>query len=127
MSGHSVHPDPEKNLMELDPRKFAISPSLTLVSQLGGAFHAASCRKLLSIKEAFCLAQASRKIAVQGMKTEDFTATTASLLHGTRGTPLHNTGFPEEDIGECHWPCSMSPRQTSSDKEEGSQTAATSL
>ena len=51
VSGHSVHPDPEKNLMDLDPHKFAISPSLTLLSQLGGAFHATSCRNLLSIVE----------------------------------------------------------------------------
>ena len=89
--------------MELDPYKFAISPSLTLVNQLGGAFHATSCGIYYrSWKEAFWLAQTLRKITVQGMKPGDFTATTASLLHGTRETPLQNTGFPEEEIGECH-------------------------
>ena len=51
LSGHSVHFDPEKNLMELDPHKFAISPSILLVNQIGGAFHATSCRNLLSIVE----------------------------------------------------------------------------
>ena len=51
LSGHSVHFDPEKNLMELDPHKFAIPPSILLVSQIGGAFHATSCRNLLSIVE----------------------------------------------------------------------------
>ena len=44
--------------MELDPRKFAISPSLTLVNHLGGAFHATSCRNLLSIVERGILAGA---------------------------------------------------------------------
>ena len=51
LSGHTVHYDPEKNLMELDPHKFAISPSLSLVNQIGGAYHATSCRNLLSIVE----------------------------------------------------------------------------
>ena len=37
--------------MELDPHKFAISPSLSLVNQIGGAYHATSCRNLLSIVE----------------------------------------------------------------------------
>ena len=37
--------------MELDPNKFAISPSLSLVNQIGGAYHATSCRNLLSIVE----------------------------------------------------------------------------
>ena len=37
--------------MDLDPRKFAISPSISLVNQIGGAFHATSCRNLLSIVE----------------------------------------------------------------------------
>ena len=32
LSGHTV---PEKNLMELDPHKFAISPSLSPVNQIG--------------------------------------------------------------------------------------------
>ena len=35
LSGHTVHYDPEKNLMELDPHKFAISPSLSPVNQIG--------------------------------------------------------------------------------------------
>ena len=51
VSGHTVHYDPEKNLMELDPHKFAISPSLSLVNQVGGAYHATSCRNLRSIVE----------------------------------------------------------------------------
>ena len=51
LSRHTVHYDPEKNLMELDPHKFAISPSLSLVNQIGGAYHATSCRNLLSIVE----------------------------------------------------------------------------
>ena len=51
LSGHTVHYEPEKNLMELDPHKFAISPSLSLVNQIGGAYHATSCRNLLPIVE----------------------------------------------------------------------------
>ena len=51
LSGHTVHYDPAKNLMELDPRKFAICPPLSLVNQIGGAFHATSCRNLFSIVE----------------------------------------------------------------------------
>ena len=51
LSGHTVHYDPEKNLMEIDPRKFAISPSLSLVNQIRGAYHATSCRNLLPIVE----------------------------------------------------------------------------
>ena len=51
LSGHTVHYDPEKNLMELDPHKFAISPSMSLVNQIGGAYHATSCRNLLPIVE----------------------------------------------------------------------------
>ena len=47
----TVHHDPAKNLMELDPRKFAISLLLSLVNQIGGAFYATSCRNLLSIVE----------------------------------------------------------------------------
>ena len=39
-SGHSTHPIASKNLMELDPDKFAISPSVSLLTELGGAFHA---------------------------------------------------------------------------------------
>ena len=37
--------------MELDPHKFAICPPLSLVNQIGGAFHATSCRNLFSIVE----------------------------------------------------------------------------
>ena len=44
VSGHSTHPDPAKKLLELDLHKFAISLSLSLLNQLGGAFHATSCR-----------------------------------------------------------------------------------
>eukprot|EP00439_Symbiodinium_sp_Y106_P022887 s4429_g2.t2 len=51
LSGHAVHYDPAKNLMELDPHKFAICPPLSLVNQIGGAFHATSCRNLFSIVE----------------------------------------------------------------------------
>ena len=51
LSGHTVHHDPAKNLMELDPHKFAISPPLSLVNQIGGAFHATSCRNLFSVVE----------------------------------------------------------------------------
>ena len=43
--------DPAQNLLEIDPDKFAISPSLSLLNQLGGAFHATNCRNLLSIME----------------------------------------------------------------------------
>ena len=43
--------DSAKNLLEIDPDKFAISPSLSLLNQLGGAFHATNCRNLLSIME----------------------------------------------------------------------------
>ena len=45
--------------MELDPHKLAISPSLTPVNQIGGAFHATSCRNLLSIVERGILPGAS--------------------------------------------------------------------
>ena len=51
LSGHAVHYDDEKNLMELDPHKFAISPSMSLVNQIGGAYRATSCRNLLPIVE----------------------------------------------------------------------------
>ena len=51
LSGHTVHHDPAKNFMELDPHKFAISPPLSLVNQIGGAFHATSCRNLFSVVE----------------------------------------------------------------------------
>ena len=53
LSGHTVHYDPAKNLMELDPHKFAICPPLSLVNQIGGAFHATSCRKLFSMRGAW--------------------------------------------------------------------------
>ena len=59
LSGHTVHYDPTKNLMELDPHKFAISPPLSLVNQIGGAFHATSCRNLFSIVERGILPGAS--------------------------------------------------------------------
>eukprot|EP00439_Symbiodinium_sp_Y106_P053071 s1782_g7.t1 len=59
VSGHTIHDDPEKNLMELDPHKFAISPPLSPVNQLGGASHATSCRNLLSIVETGILPGAS--------------------------------------------------------------------
>ena len=49
VSGRSTHPDPDKNLLDIDPDKFAILPSMSLLYQLGGAFHATSCRNLSSI------------------------------------------------------------------------------
>ena len=51
VSGHSTHRDPAKNLLDIDPDKFAISPSVSLLNQLGGAFHATSCRNVFSIME----------------------------------------------------------------------------
>ena len=60
VSGHSAHPDPEMNLVELDPDRFAISPSRTLMNELGELIMqpaADACAE--SPKEAFCLAQAS--------------------------------------------------------------------
>ena len=59
VSGHSAHPDPEMNLVELDPDRFAISPSRTLMNELGGAYHATSCRRLRSIAERGILPGAS--------------------------------------------------------------------
>ena len=51
VNGHTTHPDQSKNLWEIDPSKFAISPSMSLLNQLGGAFHATACRNLFSIME----------------------------------------------------------------------------
>ncbi|CAE7562288.1 unnamed protein product, partial [Symbiodinium microadriaticum] len=48
-SGHSAHSDPQNNLLQLDKNRFAISPSMTLLQRLGGAFHATACRNLDSI------------------------------------------------------------------------------
>ena len=62
VSGHSAHPDPEMNLVELDPDRFAISPSRTLMNELGGAYHATSCRHLHSIAERGILPGASIEV-----------------------------------------------------------------
>ena len=48
-SGHSTHREPSNNLLQLDKDRFAISPSMTLLGRLGGAFHATACRNLDSI------------------------------------------------------------------------------
>eukprot|EP00439_Symbiodinium_sp_Y106_P043044 s1558_g5.t1 len=62
VSGHSAHPDSEQNLVELDPDRFAISPSRTLMKELGGAYHATSCRHLQSIAERGILPGASIEV-----------------------------------------------------------------
>ena len=62
VSGHSAHPDSEQNLVELDPCRFAISPSRTLMNELGGAYHATSCRHLQSIAERGILPGASIEV-----------------------------------------------------------------
>ena len=94
LSGHTVHYDPEKNLMELDPHKFAISPSLSLVKPDRGRL---SCNKLQ--ESTFDRGAwdpsgkpASKKISMQGTTQGDFTATTVSLLHGIPETPQRNNG-----------------------------------
>ena len=74
MSGYSAHPDSEQNLVELDP------------NELGGAYHATSCRHLQSIAERGILPGASIGIEVTyGSRHE------AGRLHS------HNGIFPPWD------------------------------
>ena len=50
VSGHSTHPDPSNDLIEIDPLQVLFfSPSMSLLSQLGGSFHATACRNMQSI------------------------------------------------------------------------------
>ena len=127
LSGHTVHYDPEKNLMELDPHKFAISPSLSLVNQIGGAYHATSCRNLLSIVERGILPGNSvQDDQMQGTIQGDFTATMVSLLHGTPETPQRNNVSVVGETMRCPWLFSTSPRWTSPGYKGGLQTEATS-
>ena len=41
--------DPDKMLMRVDPNKFAVHPSMTLVETLQGSFHSTACHNLQSI------------------------------------------------------------------------------
>ena len=110
VSGHTIHDDPEKNLMELDPHKFAISPPLSPVNQLGGASHATSCRNLLSIVETGILPGASIDEGYNSRYE-------AGRLHSYYGVfalwdpkiRQRNKEFQAEETKRCRWPCSASP------------------
>ena len=81
-AGHSVSVN---TVMDLDPSKFALSASMTLLNQIQGAYHATEIYNL-------------NAIVTEGLKTgsdlineelqEDCTATLESFLHGIQGTSL---------------------------------------
>ena len=128
VSGHSGHPDSEQNLVELDPDRFAISPSRTLMNELGGAYHATSCRHLQSIAERGILPGASIEVTY-GSRHE------AGRLHSCYGifppwdqrNTTTRTRVSGRETGTCHWSFSTHLRRISFDKGVESLTAATSL
>ena len=89
--------------MDLDPRKFAISPSISLVNQIGGAFHATSCRNLLSIVERGILPGAAIEedysFKVRGRKASHLLWHLCSM--GLAEHHYKTKGFRKRKAGEC--------------------------
>ena len=86
--------------MELDPHKFAISPSMSLVNQIGGAYHATSCRNLLPIVERGILPGTS-------IQETQYARNDTGRLHNyfgvLQGTPPRNNISMVMETTQCRW------------------------